>query len=402
MLLEKVEKQRAMSPNLEKQAGRIARKTLSWIPWAAIAFLALSPSVDARQPQSTTPAAPASQNAKPATPASQSNQPEGAPPQQGGTRARIVARTDLVIVPVTVKDNHGQLVADLTKDDFRVFADDVEQQIILFDANAFPLSAVVLIDNDLSEKPAQQVQKSVEAIAAGFGPNDEVALVTYDEYPNTVADFSFNNDALFTQLKRLQLGSHNSTIVADPTTAGPVINGQSLPNGQGMPQHNSGRYSTSNDLDDAVYAAGQMLKTRGRDRRKIIFLVSDGSNSKHNQHTFAETLHSLLADDISVYSISVSHSLPIGKSLIQHGAAEIQRYADETGGDTFVATKQADLERLYSDVTEEARNQYTITFSPQDIHKDRDYHTVEVRVRRPGLDVTTRKGYYQSAISIGH
>lgn len=367
-----------------------------------MAILALSPSVVAQQQQNPTQPAPASQNAKPASSASQSERPEGTPPQQGGTRARIVARTDLVIVPVTVKDTHGQLVADLTKDDFRVFADDVEQQIILFDANAFPLSAVVLIDNDLSQKPAQQVQKSVEAIAAGFGPNDEVALVTYDEYPNTVADFSFNNDALFTQLKRLQLGSHNSTIVADPTTAGPVVNGQPLPNGQGVPQHNSGRYATSNDLDDAVYAAGQMLKTRGRDRRKIIFLISDGSNSKHNEHTFAETLHGLLADDISVYSISVSHSLPLGKSLIQHGAAEIQKYADETGGDTFVATKQADLERLYSDVTEEARNQYTLTFSPQDVHNDRDYHTIEVRVRRPGLDVTSRKGYYQSAISISH
>lgn len=372
----------------------------TWISFAALACLIISPSLFAQQ-EGSTPAAPASQNAKPAASASQSQRPEGTPPQQGGTRARIVARTDLVIVPVTVKDDRGQLVADLTKEDFRVFADDVEQQIILFDANAFPLSAVVLVDNDLSDKPAQQVQKSLEAIAAGFGPNDEVALVTYDEYPNTVADFSFNNDALFTQLKRLGLGSHNSTIVADPTTAGPVINGQQLPNGQGMPRHNSGRYTTSNDLDDAVYAAGQMLKSRGRDRRKIIFLISDGTNSKHNEHTFAETLHGLLADDISVYSISVSHSLPIGKSLIQHGEAEIQKYADQTGGDTFVATKQADLERLYSEVTEEARNQYTLTFSPQDVHTDRDYHSIEVRVRRPGLDVTSRKGYYESAISVG-
>lgn len=353
--------------------------------------------------QSTAPpAAPPAQNEKTNAPASQANQAEGTPPQQGGVRSRIVARTDLVIVPVTVKEGHGDLVADLTKDDFRVFDDDVEQQIILFDANAFPLSAVVLVDNDLAGKPAEQVQKSLEAIAAGFGPNDEVALVIYDEFPNTVADFSFNNDALFTQLKRLELGTHSNTVVADPTTAGPVINGQSLPTGQGVPPHNSGRYTTSNDLDDAIYAAGQMLKSRGRDRRKIIFLISDGANSKHNQHTYAETLHALLADDVSVYSISVSHSLPVGKSLIQHGAAEIQKYAFETGGDTFVATKQHDLERLYSDVTEEARNQYTITFSPQDIHKDQDYHKIEVRVRRPGLDVTAREGYYQSAIGVGH
>jgi VWFA-related protein len=381
-------------------------KTLSFV---AVAFLILSLPATARPQDSQLPSAPQPQQPKPASPpapsappASQQGQPGGSPPQQGGTRARIVARTDLVIVPVTVKDRQGQLIADLTKEDFRVFADDVEQQVILFDANSFPLSAVVLVDNDLSGRNAQQVQKSLEAIAAGFGPNDEVALVTYDEFPNTVADFSRDNDALFTHLKRLELGSHDNTVVADPTTAGPVINGQQLPNGQGVPQHGSGRYTTSNDLDDAVYAAGQMLRSRGRDRRKIIFLISDGTNSKHNQHTFAETLHGLLADDVSVYSISVSHSLPVGKALVQHGAAEVQKYAAETGGDTFVATKQPDLERLYTAVTEEARNQYTLTFSPQDIHNDKDYHTIEVRVKREGVNINSREGYYQSAIGVGH
>lgn len=369
------------------------------------AVLAGAPSVRSQTP--TLPSAPQPQNTKPAAPPVQAPPVQAAPPgsaapQQGGTRARIVARTDLVIVPVTVKNNPGQLIGDLTKDEFRVFADGVEQQIILFDSSPFPLSAVVLIDNDLSDKPAAQVQKSLKSIAGGFGPNDEVALVTYDEYQSTVADFSTNNDTLFTQLKRLELGSHSSIIVADPTTAGPIINGQQQPNGTGPPAHGSGRSAVNTDLNDAVYAAADMLKSRGRERRKIIFLVSDGSNSKHNTHTVDETIHSLLVNDVTVYSISVSHSLPVGRSLIQKGADELQKFAYDTGGDTFVASKQLDLERLYSDLTEEARNQYTLTFSPQDIHKDKDYHTIEVRVRRPGLNVTAREGYYQSAVGVGH
>jgi VWFA-related protein len=294
-----------------------------------------------------------------------------------------------------VKNGAGQLIGDLTKDEFRVFADSIEQQVILFDSNPFPLSAVVLIDNDLSEKPSAQVQKSLISIAAGFGPNDEVALVTYDAFPNTIADFSPSNDALFTSLKRLELGSHSSTIVDDPTTEGPIINGQPQPNGSGAPQHGSGRYANNTDLNDAVYAAADLLKSRGRERRKIIFLISDGSNSKHNTHSVEETIHTLLADDVTVYSISVSHSLPIGKVFVQKGADDIQKFTFDTGGDTFVASKQ-------SDVTEEARNEYTLTFSPTDIHKDKDYHTIEVRVRRPGLNVTAREGYYQSAIGVGH
>ncbi|HVB55926.1 MAG TPA: VWA domain-containing protein [Candidatus Acidoferrales bacterium] len=330
-------------------------------------------------------------------------------PAQGDTLARIRTQTNLVIVPVTVKDSEGRLVSDLQKDEFRVFSDGIEQQILLFSSDSFPLSAVILIDNDLPRKPGEQVQKSLAAISAGFGPSDEAALVTYDQYPTTVSDFSFNNDELFTHLKRLELGTHSDQVNSGPTGSGPIINGNTMPTsapptGQGISLHGSGRYQNDAALDDALYAAGDMLKARGRDRRKIIFLISDGSDSRQNHHTFQETLQALLADDVSVYSISVTRSIPvpIGKSLVEHGASELQKYADGTGGDTFHAAKQSDLERLYSDVTEEARNQYTLTFQPNAADHSRDYHTIEVRVRRPNLNVLARQGYYQSSMTVGH
>lgn len=339
-------------------------------------------------PQAQRPAAPGVP--KPTSPAQQQNPP------------RIIVPTYTVIVPVTVKDNRGQLVGDLQKSDFRVFSDGIEQKIRQFSSEPVPLSAVVLLDNDLDQRQASQVQKSLTAISAGFGPPDEVAVVTYDQFPETIVDFSFNNDHLFTQLKRLDLESHNSQVIADPTTAGPMMNGhQPVDTGRGVPLHGSKRYKNDNALNDALYAASTMLKDRGRDRRKIIFLVSDGSNAK-NEHTFDETLHSLLANDVAVYSISVTRSLPIGKSLIQRGASELEKYASNSGGDTFYASKQPDLERLYSDVTEQARNQYTLTFSPENISKGQDFHEIEVRIERPGLNVATRRGFYLSAISAGH
>jgi VWFA-related protein len=341
------------------------------------------------------------QSQAPQPPASQAGPPPQTAPPENQARSRIVVRTNTVIVPVTVKDSSGRLVGDLRRDEFRIFADGIEQQIDYFSADPVPLSAVVLIDNDLPQGAAKQVQKSVVAVAAGFGPLDEVALVKYDQFPETVSDFSYNNDQLFTQLKRLEIASHSTLVIADPTTAGPVINGQPLPTGTGIPLHGSQRSKVTNALNDALYAAGQMLKDRGRDRRKIIFLITDGSNSKHNEHTFDETLRSLLFADVSVYSISVTRTVPIGRSLLQHSASEIEKYANDTGGDTFFASKQRDLERLYSDVTEQARNQYTLAFSPQDIHKGEDYHSIEVRVRRPDLNVSARQGYYQSAMTIG-
>jgi VWFA-related protein len=325
----------------------------------------------------------------------QAAKPQAAKPQnpaQGDARSRIRIRTELVIVPVTVKNRDGVLMGDLTKDEFRVYCDSVEQQIVYFTSDPFPLSAVVLIDNNLSIKSAEQVQKSLTAISGGFGPADEVALVTYDQFPNTVADFSFNNDQLFTKLKRLDLAyRYPGAPTGGPLTSGATVNGRSsetgLPTPQGIRQE-----TETTDLDDAMFSAGEMLKGRGRDRRKIIFLISDGNNSRSNTHTLDQTLQMLLNADVSVYSISVGHA------LLQHQSTRLERYATTTGGDTFYAGKDRGLENLYSKVTEQARNQYTLTFGPQDTDHTKDFHTIEVRVRRPDLDVTARQGYYQSGL----
>ena len=120
---------------------------------------------------------------------------------QPGPPIRVVANR--VIVPVTVRIAKASLVGDLQKDEFRVFADGMEQKILTFTSDPFPLSAVILIDNDLAQKQAEEVQKSLTTISAGFGPNDEAALVTSANIPTVVQEFSSNNDDLFTQSQAL-------------------------------------------------------------------------------------------------------------------------------------------------------------------------------------------------------
>jgi Ca-activated chloride channel homolog len=332
---------------------------------------------------------------------------QGTPPaEQVQNQKPIQTVTTRVIVPVTVKDHGGHLIGDLQKDEFRVLVDGIDQKILTFASDPSPLSAVILIDNDLAQKQAEEIQKSLTTISAGFGPSDEAALVTFSEYPTTIQEFSSNNDDLFTKLKRLQVGSHSSSVATGPTSVpGPVINGNTNPanapaTGLGIPLHGSERYQTFTALDDALYSAADMFQDNQKNRRKIIFLISDGSNSRQNRHTFNETARELLRKDVSVYSISLSHTVPVpvGKSLVERGLAELQKYATDTGGDTFYSAKQSDLERLYSDVTEEARNQYTLAFEPNGVDKSHDFHPIEVRVKRPGLNVLTRQGYYDSGL----
>jgi Ca-activated chloride channel family protein len=354
------------------------------------------------------PAAPVPNASAPVTSAPVSNAPAPAPapqaPLQQPSQAPVIRpnASSLVIVPVTVKDSRGQLLGGLTRDDFRIFEDNVERKIVGFSADPVPISAVVLIDNDLGDKQAKQVQNSLATVAAAFGPLDEVAVVTYDQYPTTVSNFTKDNDALFTQLKRVELGSHDTFVYPDPATSGPINPAPNDPTSavrvKGPP-----KYQSSSFLDDALYAAGQMLKDRGRDRRKIIFLVSDGSDAHDEKHPYDVTLTSLLSSDVSVFSISVTHTVPIGKTLVQHGASELDKYSKVTGGDTFFAAKQEDLDRMYTNLTEEARNEYTLTFQPNTTDVTKDYHGIEVRVENHGndLNVLSRDGYYLSALTIG-
>jgi VWFA-related protein len=308
---------------------------------------------------------------------------------QSDAPARIKTQTTLVVVPVSVKDGNGVLVPDLKRDEFRIFEDGKEQRISLFSAEAFPLSAVILINNNMPLKSSEQVQKSLKAIAASFGAADEVALMTYDQFSQTLLEFTKDNDQLFTQLKRLHLESEFTGSNSPATSPTPKINNQQV--SPGVPQINGKAPPASNArLDDAMYAASQMLRDRGRDRRKIIFLVSDGTNSHRNTMSTDRVLENLLAADISVYAIAVGHE------ILRTGSGPLKKYSEATGGDYYYASKSAGLERLYTALAEQARNQYTIAFTPTAPNKTKDFHTIEVRVRRPGLNLIARQGYYST------
>jgi VWFA-related protein len=310
------------------------------------------------------------------------------PAQQEDPQFRIRSRAELVVVPVTVKDAAGALVADILADEFRVLEDGIEQAISVYSQDAFPISAVVLLDNALPLKAAQQLGSGAPAIAAGFAQADEVSVVLFDEFPHTAVDFTNDNDKLYDNLKRMQVNSTFPGQGSGPMTAGPKVNQTSPEARVPVKPEISGAARGTKNLDDAIYAAGVMLKDRGRERRKIIFVVSDGANSRNNRVSFDETLKLLLTADVSVYAVGV------GQANLSLGMTPLSRYARMTGGDVFYANSRGELESLFSRVTEQARNQYTLAYAPKGTDRSREFHSIEVKVRRGALTILARDGYY--------
>jgi len=327
----------------------------------------------------------------PATPATPSTPPDD-------PRARIRTTVSLVVVPVTVKDSSGELVSDLQQNDFRIFEDGIEQKIALFSVDAFPLSAAILIDNDLKQSTANRVQKTLQTIAAGFTGSDEVSIWRFDQVPELISDPEFiaDTDVMLTQLKRIDLSSSFPGVGSAVMTGEPRVNTQAP---TGSPQISAMGIGHPNfkHINDAIYAAAEQLRDRPHERRKIIFLVSDGQNAKNNTHSYEETLKLLLSADISVYVIGVGEA-NLNRGITFLGNNIIGKYAHATGGDIFYASSREDLEGLYPRVSEQARNQYTIAYSGARTDRSVPYHAIEVRVRRPGLSMLARDGYYLNDI----
>jgi VWFA-related protein len=332
----------------------------------------------------------------------QSGVPQPAKPQaanaapQSQTPSIVRFPVNVVLVPVTVKDSTGALVPDLVQADFRIFQDGKEQQVKNFWDQAFPMSVVVLLDDNLPTSESQNVLKSLDSIAAGFSAADEVALVRFDEYPKTVLDFTSNNDALFAKLKEIRTdskdaldsrvpGSPSSTIMSPP-----VINGHTLGGAADIPILGTSNNGVTKHLDDAVHYAAEMLSNRSKDRRKIIFIVSDGTNDRHNTWSVNNNLQLMFSKNISVYAISVDS---FADTLMLRGKGRLGQYANPTGGDVLSGDNPKQIEVLYSRLMEEARDQYTLGYYPTKTVGRGNCHALEVRVERPGLAVTARQGY---------
>ena len=300
-----------------------------------------------------------------------------------------------VIVPVTVKDVSGRLVPDLRQDEFRILEDNIEQKIAFFRADVVPISMIVLIDNDLKSKDAKQVGESLIAIVGGLSQNDEAWVCRFDQFFHPGKGFTSDQDKLLTELKRTHLDEQPSVASSGPPVDnGPSINGHSAigdaPNISGGLINIKGQPTKA--LDDAVYAAAQLLKDRDRERRKIIFLISDGVNGpKFNTHNYDTTRQELLRYNIAVYGVGV------GSAFFNRRFERLAKYAHDTGGDVYYGLKTRAMEELYSRVTEEARNQYTLAYAPSGTDRSTEYHSIEVRVKREGLTILTREGYYAGA-----
>jgi len=353
----------------------------------------------------------------PGKPPSRDSEPQPAPdakplatttvPPRSQTRSgaedelyKIVSNVNQVVVPVLVKDDSGRLINGLLPKDFSVYEDGVKQKLNFFSSDPLPLSAAVILDLGMPDTAVQKVNRTFPALEGAFSQFDEVSIYTYSSTVSKAKDLAAAGQSLTAVLNELKTKRGRNSgppVLGGPLgPQGPVVNGRPLdpssPTVITPPRE-------SHVMNDAIVKAAMDLSKRERERRKIIFVISDG-REYGSDASYADTLKVLLSHGIQVYGVGVEGSAIPGYNKLAklhlpgYGYSDIlPKYANATGGEIFTEFSREAIEGAYARALGDARNQYTLGYvtrlTPSSAHRE-----IEVRVARPDVKVTAREGYY--------
>ncbi|HWO27855.1 MAG TPA: VWA domain-containing protein [Candidatus Acidoferrum sp.] len=319
-----------------------------------------------------------------------------------------VVHTNFVQVPVTVKDRDGRRVDGLLSTDFSVKENGTEQKLTFFTADPFALSVAIVLDTGMPDAALQKINQTFSALIGAFAPYDEIALYTYSSTVSQVSDFAEPNQkltALLNQMKTERGHNNGPPVLSGPLAPnGPIING--IPVGSPTePVYTPPK--ESHVLNDAVLRAALDLSKRDRTRRKIIFVISDGRESG-SKASYKDVLRLLLSNEVQVQAVAVdSAALPLyGRLERLHLPHEgygniLPRYAAATGGAQYTELSRGAIEDIYAQAMSEARNEYTLGYTPTRPKTPitAAYREIEVVVHKPGLKITTKNGYYPAPVA---
>jgi VWFA-related protein len=316
----------------------------------------------------------------------------------------IRVNVNFVLVPVTVKDDTGRPIYGLTKDDFFIREDGERKAIRFFTSDPFPISAAVVIDVSMPDVAYRKVNETLSALTCSFSEFDELAVYTYGNTVKQQQDFaaalSKVTDATFRKMKDIRGQQGGVTVNQGPMAAGPSVNNRpfdpSVPN---PATQNTRSLQSSQVLNDAILRAAVDLSKRPRDRRKVIFVISEGREDGSTA-SYSDVLKVLLSNEVQVYAVATGSAAVPGYGTLnkirlpRQGYGNIlPKYANATGGDVLTESSRDAIERAYATLTQEARNQYTIGYNSSPSQSG-SYRSIEVVVAHPNVKVFARDGYY--------
>lgn len=268
-------------------------------------------------------------------------------------------RVDEVNVVFTVTDKRDHFVKDLTQSDFRVIDDNKPADIEAFSRDTnLPLRVGLLIDasNSVRDRFKFEQEAAIEFLNQIIRPRyDKAFVIGFDTTPEVTQDFTDDAQALSHGVRMLRAGGGTA-------------------------------------MYDAIYFACRD-KLMGVDKgqiasRRAIILLSDGEDNQ-SRVSREEALEMALRAEVIIYTISTNTS-----GIKLRGDKVLEYFADQTGGKAFFPFKIEDVANAFTEISDELRSQYAISYKPADFVADGKYRKIEIVAENKKYHIRARKGYY--------
>ena len=308
---------------------------------------------------------------------------------------KVSISTQIVNVDAVVyHKKSGQIVTNLKKPNFTIFADGTKQEITNFSTPEAPITVAMVVEYSKwsevfgfygsrgNEPGTYEVIRPTAMFLSQFikPPDDYVSVVAFDIRPTPLTDFTndpgrlqqvinlllrntpaFRETNLFDALKFVLVGGRGDSVVLEQ--------------------------SKSEKSDYAGLASVQ-------GRRRAVILVASGIDtfSKINYDTARKVLQN---SGVPVYIIGTANlfkkiygdQLPATDSLTGmpgrmswlQADNTLQTFAKETGGTYFPVTFEGELPKVLGSINALLRSQYSLAFNPGDV-RDGKQHKLDVKV----------------------
>lgn len=279
----------------------------------------------------------------------------------------------LINVEFSVHDAAGRLVNDLTRDDVEVLEDGTPQTVSFFSRSAdLPLRLGLIIDGSGSQEHFEHRHEHdlKEFLKDVLGPRDQAFLLGFGNHLRLVSDFSGSHDEMADRLKDyLHQRGHFPEI--------------------GPPDHRE----LGTAFYDALYYAATLKLAPVDTGRRAAIVFSDGEDNS-SAHHMLDAIEAAQAENVVVYSIRYTE---VGKHGMtarnKYGISVMGRIVRETGGTDFDA-EESDLRTCFRQIGEDLRSSYELGYHSTNPADDGTFHKLLIRVKRPGVRVRTKTGYY--------
>jgi VWFA-related protein len=339
----------------------------------------------------------------------------------------IAVDVNVVTLPVTVRDKHGEIVKGLTKDDFTLQADGKPQTIKYFSQEAnLPLTLGLLVDTSFSQREVLDQERNASRTFLDqmlTQEKDKAFLIHFDHEVELLQDLTHNREKLQSSLDLLKAPDRDRSQSSDP-------NDSASRSGSGHRREGAGTL-----LYDSVFLASNelMKKLQGR---KAVIILSDGVD-RGSKTTLTSAIEAAQRSDTIVYCIYFKGEQEHrehrdngmgrggggypgggwpgggypgggggypggGRGGGQRPSEEprvdgkkiLERVSKETGGKFFEVSKKQNVGDIYTSIAAELRTQYSMGFTPDKDGASSGYHHIVLEVKKKDMIVQTRVGYY--------